>query len=179
MVDAVIVGSGPGGCAAADVLTAAGWSVVIFEKGRNHLIDLDDPRRLGTAFSNDEIKFHARHFLGPDPHVEPRTFRLDEDDGDRSFTGDVNNLPSTVGGGGVHADGKVPRFRDEDFRLRSERGPIAGAALADWPVQYDELEPFYAEAERLVGVAGDAAANPFASWRSGPYPRCCKPRTAP
>ncbi len=35
---------------------------------------------------------------------------------------------------------------------------------------YDELEPFYAAAERSVGVAGDADANPFASWRSGPYP---------
>src|SRR5205085_9412100 len=109
-VDAVIVGSGPGGSAVADVLTAAGRSVVIFEKGRNHLIDLDDPTRLGTNYSNDEIKFVARHFLGPDPLVEPRTFRLGEGDGERSHTGDVNNLPSTVGGGGVHADGKLPRF---------------------------------------------------------------------
>jgi gluconate 2-dehydrogenase alpha chain len=37
-------------------------------------------------------------------------------------------------------------------------------------VQYDEMEPYYAEAERLVGVAGLAGANPFAEWRSGPYP---------
>src|SRR5438067_9257189 len=92
-VDAVIIGSGPGGSAAADVLTAAGWSVVIFEKGRNHLIDLDDPTRLGTEYSNDEIKFMTRHFLGPDPLLEPRTFRVGDDDGDRAFVGDVNNLP--------------------------------------------------------------------------------------
>ena len=39
--DAVIVGSGPGGATAADVLTAAGWSVIVLEKGRNHLISLD------------------------------------------------------------------------------------------------------------------------------------------
>src|SRR6185295_6475558 len=63
-VDAVIVGSGPGGSPVADVLTAAGWSVVIFEKGRNHLLDLDDPMRLGADYSNDEIKFMVRHFLG-------------------------------------------------------------------------------------------------------------------
>jgi len=71
--DAIIIGSGPGGSTAADILTAAGMSVVIFEKGRNHLIDLDDPNRLAEDFSNDEIKFMFRHFLGPDPLLEPRT----------------------------------------------------------------------------------------------------------
>jgi choline dehydrogenase-like flavoprotein len=84
--------------------------------------------------------------------------------------GAVNSIPSTVGGGGTHADGKVPRFRPEDFRLLSTYGPIDDAAVADWPVDYDELEPYYAEVERLVGVAGTAGANPFAAWRSGPYP---------
>ena len=73
------------------MLTAAGWSVVIFEKGRNHLIDLDDPSRLATDYSNDEIKFMVRHFLGPDPLIEPRTFRTHEGEGDRSFTGDVSS----------------------------------------------------------------------------------------
>jgi gluconate 2-dehydrogenase alpha chain len=168
--DAIVVGSGPGGSAVADVLTAAGWSVCMFERGRNHLIDLEDPHRLLDHYTNDELKFTERFFLGPDPLIEPRTFRRSEDAGDHEFVGDVNNLPATVGGGGVHADGKVPRFREVDFRLVDEYGPVDGAALADWPVTYDELEPFYAEAERSVGVAGDAEANPFASWRSGPYP---------
>ena len=168
--DVIIVGSGPGGSTAADVLTAAGRSVVIFERGRNHLISLEDPNELLYEYSNDEIKFWNRHFLGPDPWLEPRTFRLREEDGDRLHVGEVNNLPATVGGGGVHADGKLPRFREDDFRVLSELGPIEGATVADWPIGYDELEPYYAEAERAVGVAGDAEANPFAPWRSGPYP---------
>ncbi len=42
--------------------------------------------------------------------------------------------------------------------------------MADWPLHYDELEPYYAAAERAIGVAGQAGANPFAAWRSGPYP---------
>jgi gluconate 2-dehydrogenase alpha chain len=168
--DAIIIGSGPGGSTAADILTAAGWSVVIFEKGRNHLIDPADPGRLATDFSNDEIKFMLRHFLGPDPLLEPRSFRSGEADGDRTHTGEVNNVPSTVGGGGTHADGKVPRFRPDDFRMLSEWGPVEGASLADWPFGYEDLEPAYAEAERLIGVAGEAGANPFAAPRSGPYP---------
>ena len=153
------------------MLTAAGWSVCIFERGRNHLIDLDDPHRLLDHFTNDELKFTERHFLGPDPLVEPRTFRRSADGGvDHEHVGEVNDLPATVGGGGVHADGKVPRFREDDFRLRSVLGPVDGASVADWPVTYDDLEPWYAAAEIGVGVAGDADANPFASWRSGPYP---------
>ena len=79
-------------------------------------------------------------------------------------------MPSTVGGAGFHADGKLPRYREVDFRLASEFGPVEGADVADWPVDYDEMEPYYAEAERVVGVAGDHTANPFAAWRSGPYP---------
>lgn len=168
--DVVIVGSGPGGATAAQELTAAGRSVVIFERGRNHLIDLSNPNELLYEFSNDEIKFSSRHFLGPDPWLEPRTFRLRDEDGDRIHIGEVNNLPTTVGGGGVHADGKLPRFREDDFRVLSELGPVEGASVIDWPFGYDELEPYYAEAERAVGVAGDADANPFAAWRSGPYP---------
>jgi choline dehydrogenase-like flavoprotein len=168
--DAVIIGSGPGGATAAHVLTSAGWSVLVLDKGRNHLLELDPPYAPTGEISNDELKFMFRHFLGPDPFLEPRTFRRTEADGERLLIGEVNNLPSGVGGGGFHADGKLPRFREIDFRAHSELGPIAGADLVDWPVGYDELEPYYAEAERVVGVAGDAGANPFASWRSGPYP---------
>jgi len=140
--DAVVVGTGPAGATAADVLTGAGWSVVMLEKGANHLLDLDAPYAPLGHVSNDELKFLTRHFLGPDPFLEPRTFRHRESEGDRIHVGGVNNLPSTVGGGG----------------------------LVDWPFGYDELEPYYAAAERFVGVAGDHHGNPFAAWRSGPYP---------
>jgi gluconate 2-dehydrogenase alpha chain len=168
--DAIIIGSGPGGSTAAEVLTRAGWSVVIMEKGRNHLLDPDDLTKPAADYSNDEIKFMTRHFLGPDPLIEPRAFRRSVEEGEHSHVGEVNSIPTTVGGGGVHADGKVPRFREEDFRLLSTYGPQPGAHVDDWPLSYEELEPFYAEVEGAIGVAGEAGANPFAAWRSGPYP---------
>ncbi|MGD0392530.1 MAG: GMC family oxidoreductase [Acidimicrobiales bacterium] len=169
-VDAIIIGSGPGGATVADVLTAAGWTVAIIEKGRNHLLDPHDLSRPSFDYSNDEIKFLSRHFLGPDPLIEPRTFRTHEGDGDHSHVGEVNSVPSTVGGGGTHADGKVPRFMPDDFRLLSVLGPQPDAQVADWPIGYDELEPYYAKVERAIGVAGTEGVNPFAAPRSGPFP---------
>jgi choline dehydrogenase-like flavoprotein len=168
--DAVIIGSGPGGATAADVLTRAGWSVIIMEKGRNDLLDPDDMTRPAGGYSNDEIKFITRHFLGPDPLVEPRAFRVSADDGEHTHVGEVNSIPTTVGGGGTHADGKVPRFREEDFRMLSVNGPQEDALVDDWPLDYDELEPYYAEVEKAIGVSGRQGANPFAARRSGPYP---------
>ncbi|MBS1847851.1 MAG: GMC family oxidoreductase, partial [Actinobacteria bacterium] len=170
--DAIVIGSGPGGSTAADVLTAAGWDVIILEKGRNHLIDLSPPHEGLDHLCNDEIAAKRRHILGPDPLLEPRTYRRGPDDGDRLATGEVNNLPCTVGGGGFHADAKLPRFREEDFALRSTRGPIdtGGADVRDWPLTYDDLEGHYTAVERLIGVAGETGTNPFAAWRSGPFP---------
>ncbi len=159
--DAVIVGSGPGGSTVAEVLTAAGWSVVMLEKGRNHLIDTEAPYAARHHFSNDEVGALRRHMLGPDPMLEPRVYR--------DTVGEVNNLPSTVGGGGVHADAKLPRFREEDFALRSERGPIDEASVQDWPFGYDELEAHYTAVEKSFGVAGEET-NPFAVKRDVPFP---------
>jgi len=73
--DAVIVGSGPSGATVADLLTAHGWSVVVLEKGANHLIELEAPFGPLGHSANDELKSLHRHLLGPDPLVEPRTFR--------------------------------------------------------------------------------------------------------
>ena len=124
--EAIIIGSGPGGATAAEVLTRAGWSVVIMEKGRNHLLDPDDLTRPAGDYSNDEIKFVSRYFLGPDPLVEPRAFRRSAEEGEHTHVGEVNSIPTTVGGGGTHADGKVPRFREEDFGLLSHLRPAGG-----------------------------------------------------
>ena len=145
---------------------------MVLEKGRNHLLSLEAPFGPLGHFSNDELKFTQRHILGPDPWLEPRTFRRTEIDGERIFTGDVNNLPSTVGGGGVHADGKLPRFREDDFALLTEHGPVEGAdvrRLADLLRRPRALLRRGGAVDRR-GRHDGPDGNPFAAWRSGPYP---------
>jgi gluconate 2-dehydrogenase alpha chain len=169
--DAIIIGSGAGGSTVAYALATNGRKVLVIETGNNYFQGLDDPAGPPVPlFSNDELKFGERNFIAADPVIEPRTFRLNESMGDRTFVGDVNGLPKTVGGGAVHADMKYPRFQDWDFRLASELGDVPDANFADWPLTYDELEPFYSEVEHLAGVQGDDGADPNQSKRSRPYP---------
>ncbi len=170
--DAIIIGSGAGGSAAAHVLATQGRKVLVLETGDNYFPGLDDPDpgQPVALYSNDELKHGERAFISPDPLIEPRTFRPNEAAGERTYVGDVNGLPRTVGGGAVHADMKYPRFQETDFRLGSLLGDVPGANFADWPLIYDELAPFYTEVEQVVGVQGEEGSDPFAPPRGRPYP---------
>jgi choline dehydrogenase-like flavoprotein len=173
---AVVIGSGAGGSVAAWALAEAGFDVVILEKGRNFFRGLDDPTGLALPlFGGDEIR-NARGFPGMDVLAEPRTFRSQgraaKGEG-ASFTGDVNLLPGTVGGGTTHWDAKTPRFWKMDFAMRERFGPVEGADVADWPFGYDELTPYYERIEEVMGVAGSLEETPafvLAEAPRGPYP---------
>lgn len=76
-----------------------------------------------------------------------------------------------VGGLAMHWGGVTPRFSPEDMRVRSTYG-----VGIDWPLDYDELDPFYQEAEERMGVAGDQGP-PGLDPRTGPYPMPALPLT--
>ena len=184
--DFCVIGSGAGGATAAHVLTSAGKTVLVLESGDNAFPGLDDPAPLPFPLhSNDEIKYAVRTYIGQSPMLEPRTFRKDDSEAAAIYP-NVNLLAKAVGGSFQHADCKTPRFNAVDFRLRSTMEALiaanpglsipgfgsdsASANFVDWPFTYDDLEPFYGEAEMLYGVQGLEGANVFESRRSGPYP---------
>jgi|GEM_PF-6253268 len=71
-----------------------------------------------------------------------------------------------VGGSSNLMSGFFYRLKPEDFRLLSEFGPIQGANVADWPITYEDLEPYYTMVESTVGVSGRVTDHPFAEPRS-------------
>lgn len=173
--DVIIIGSGAGGSMAARTLTVVGGKkVLILESGPNYFVGLDDPapNMPVPLFSNDEIKLSVRNIIDQDPFLEPRTYRTSPNV-DAFFNENVNTLPRNVGGAAVHADMKYPRFNVVDFQIATQlqQNGISYPAtnFSDWPVTYDELEPFYTEAERLTGVQGKQGVNPFESHRSADY----------
>jgi len=169
----IVVGSGAGGSAAAWALRQAGHPVVIFEKGRHLLPGLGTPAGPRIPFGNDEVK-PSRSFENQDPVLEPRTSRSQQEASQgvgHSFVGDVNDLPTTVGGGTIHWDAKTPRFWRHDFKGRSLYGPMPGANVADWPLTYDDLAPYYDEVELHLGVQGDVTKMPAATLAQAPRSR--------
>jgi choline dehydrogenase-like flavoprotein len=161
-VDAVVIGAGASGAAAAKVLTENGLRVVALEKG---------PWRTKESFGGDELANVNRYNLWPDPILNPRTSRTSPD-----AEAEVDlfcPVPQMVGGGTVHWQGWLPRFTPNDFRLASIAGGLPGTTLVDWPISYAELEPYYDRVEWAFGVSGQAGANRYEGPRTRGYP--CPP----
>src|SRR5262249_48963935 len=158
VVDFVIVGSGAAGVLAKE-LSTNGFSVVVLEQG---------PYIRESEFSHDEIKILQEDFLTNHPKLQPTTFRKTPKDQARPQRTLVYGR--AVGGTSNHFTANFWRFHEIDFIERSKVGAVPGSTLADWPITYAELEPYYTKVEWEVGVSGMAGASPFDPPRSKPYP---------
>jgi choline dehydrogenase-like flavoprotein len=160
--DVCVIGTGAGGGVMIDQLTAAGLRVVALERG---------PELSLADFDDDELRNVIRDQVFSRDQLE--TFRPDVKT--PAETGRFSQIAHCVGGTLTHWAAWSWRFRPDEFKVLSTEGPVAGASLADWPIDYDELEPFYDKAEWDFGVSGTAGANPFAAPRKRGFPNPAHP----
>jgi choline dehydrogenase-like flavoprotein len=161
--DVVIVGSGAGGGVAARVLAEAGASVLIVERGS--WVDRDAP-------GMDHLRNHRLPLIGDgtSPGGHPRA-RMGSN-GNEVTLGPLDagyhNNAITIGGGSRLFGAQAWRFHPGDFRMASLYGVPEGSALADWPISYEDLAPFYRQVEWDLGVAAEPDEDfPMPPWPPG------------
>ncbi len=115
-----------------------------------------------------KIKVFVAHQLTNNPKLQPVTFRKTQQEKGKLQPSVMYGR--CVGGSSVHFTANFWRFHEIDFIEHSKVGDIPGATLVDWPITYDDLEPYYTKVEWEVGVSGLAGASPFDPPRSKPYP---------
>ena len=150
--DVCVVGAGPAGSLVAASLASRGHDVLLLEAG---------PR-----FDERENLLRMEQSLRGSP--PPSVWNMDGTRDDYIVTGEQpyalnERRVKGVGGSTLHWGGTTPRMHPEDFEMETVTG-----VGEDWPISYDDLEPYYLGAEWELGVAG--APNPFGGHRSGDFP---------
>ncbi|MEO6569668.1 MAG: GMC family oxidoreductase [Opitutaceae bacterium] len=172
--DVIIIGAGLGGGIAAGVLAEAGRRVLLLERGRtlefgeiaqdhlrNHRLSLYGDNTTENLSSQTRVFVDA---AGREHLVQPHQ-------------NNFNHNAFTTGGGARIWGMQAWRFHPDDFRMASRYGVPAGSSLADWPISYGELAPYYDRAEHEVGVAGDHTGDTHAP-RSRPFPLLPVPQSS-
>jgi gluconate 2-dehydrogenase alpha chain len=180
-VDAVIIGGGFAGLLMAKELGGrTALSVAVLERGGRH-----DATEYFTGM--DELDYNVRFRLMQDYSRDTVTLRHTLRDRALPIRQLGSFLPGTgIGGSAEHWGATCPRFTPDSFELLSKTieryGPgklPENHSIQDWGITYDELEPYYARYERLLGVSGKAGnirgtkidgGNIFEGWRSTEYP---------
>jgi choline dehydrogenase-like flavoprotein len=142
-----VVGSGVAGCLCAKYLATTGNEIVILERG---------------ARVTHSWRMQTREHEQPVPTAEHHHAIV------QGWKEKVFRYVYAAGGSTNHWTGQTPRFLPDDFRMKSAYG-----VMEDWPIGYEELEPYYCFAEEELAIAG-ASDNPRIP-RSRPYPQPAHP----
>jgi gluconate 2-dehydrogenase alpha chain len=159
--DVVLVGVGAAGSMLASILARSGLRVVGLEVG---------PWRTKRDFVPDELgsAYYCRGGMGPKFLSETPRWRRNEGAPTREAAFTLGRMMNSVGGSVIHWGAALRRCHPHHFRYLThvresfgEKSLPEGHTLVDWPITYEELEPYYTEIEYHIGVAGDATTNPF------------------
>lgn len=172
--DAIVVGAGAGGGVIASELALGGKSVLLIERGR--WLDY------AHGGHRDHLRNHRNplygHNTGPDADDGPRVHVTPDGVEHEVATHTVaySSNAACVGSGTLVYGGQAWRFHPDDFRMASRYGVPDGSSLVDWPIGYDDLEPWYAKAEQMLGVSGPAGKLPHEPSRSMDLPMPALPQ---
>lgn len=160
--DAVIIGTGFGGSMTALQLARAGLRVLLLERG--------------DWVVRDDSAWSTRAILVDRKYKAHTPYEADKWLGRGKIYPDI-----AIGGNSVFYGGASLRLREQDFYARTFYGDDLTSDLAhvDWPLRYTDLAVYYDAAEKLLGVAGEAGADPHEPPRTQPYPQAAAPYSSP
>jgi gluconate 2-dehydrogenase alpha chain len=167
IADVCLVGTGAVGGILAKELGSAGLKVIAFERGAS--LTLED------YAVRDAIRFITRSALADWARHDAVTFcNLPSERAVPRFT-----TINAVGGQMLHWTGQAARFMPGDFKVfireidsgvaERAKADLTGYEISDWPIDYDDLEPYYERFEWEFDVSG-GGGNPFAGQRKRGYP---------
>ena len=155
--DCIVIGSGPGGGPIAWKLASKGMDVLVLEAGpkynplTSYALDQQDWETKGFPY-----KRKIKYTFGKQQRLDPTFAFLKSWN---KANGKLNRSKkryyheyqqvSGVGGTTLHYQGEAHRLNESAFRMKT----LYGEAV-DWPIDYKTLEPYYAEVEKIIGVAG-------------------------